>query len=191
MNWLKETKGHLPVLDTSDVRKYGIAYESRGLWRRSLDSSLRWKRSNPVHGQARQGTSKPNDREVREMRTATTILGIIHERGKKGLPLERVYRFLFNRDLYLMAYGKIYRNDGATTPGSTSETVDEMSLRKIDTIIDAVRQERYRWAPTRRVYIEKKKLDEEASSIDAHMVGQAAPRSHPTDLGELLRTDDE
>jgi group II intron reverse transcriptase/maturase len=90
------------------------------------------------------------------MRTATTILGIIHERGKKGLPLERVYRLLFNRDLYLMAYGKIYRNDGATTPGSTSETVDEMSLRKIDRIIDAVRQERYRWTPTRRVSIEKK-----------------------------------
>jgi group II intron reverse transcriptase/maturase len=90
------------------------------------------------------------------MRPATTILGIIQERGKQGLPLERVYRLLFNRDLYLMAYGKIYRNNGAMTPGSTSETVDEMSLRKIDTIIKALRSERYRWTPTRRVYIEKK-----------------------------------
>jgi len=90
------------------------------------------------------------------MRPATTILGIIQERGKQGLPLERVYRLLFNRDLYLMAYGKIYRNKGATTPGSTPETVDEMSLRKIDTIIEALRSERYRWTPTRRVYIEKK-----------------------------------
>lgn len=90
------------------------------------------------------------------MRAATTILGIIQERGKQGLPLERVYRLLFNRDLYLMAYGKIYRNTGATTPGSTPETVDEMSLRKIDTIIEALRCERYRWTPTRRVYIEKK-----------------------------------
>lgn len=90
------------------------------------------------------------------MRSAETILGIIHERGKQGLPLERVYRLLFNRDLYLMAYGKIYRNAGATTPGSTSETVDEMSLRKIDTFIEALRSERYRWTPTRRVYIEKK-----------------------------------
>jgi hypothetical protein len=34
------------------------------------------------------------------MRSATTILGIIQERGKQGLPLERVYRLLFNRDLY-------------------------------------------------------------------------------------------
>jgi group II intron reverse transcriptase/maturase len=90
------------------------------------------------------------------MRPATTILGIIQERGKKGLPLERAYRLLFHRDLYLMAYGKIYRNAGATTRGSTSETVDEMSLQKIDTIIEALRSERYRWTPTRRVYIEKK-----------------------------------
>jgi group II intron reverse transcriptase/maturase len=90
------------------------------------------------------------------MRPATTILGIIQERGKKGLPLERAYRLLFHRDLYLMAYGKIYRNNGATTRGSTSETVDEMSLQKIDTIIEVLRSERYRWTPTRRVYIEKK-----------------------------------
>src|SRR2546421_4550405 len=90
------------------------------------------------------------------MRPGTTILGIIQERGKKRLPLERVYRLLYNRDLYLRAYGKVYRNDGATTPGSTSETVDEMSLRKIDTMVEALRSERYRWTPTRRVSIEKK-----------------------------------
>ncbi len=90
------------------------------------------------------------------MRSAETLLGLIQERGKQGLPLERVYRLLFNRDLYLMAYGKIYRNAGATTSGSTPETVDEMSLRKIDTIIEALRSERYRWTPTRRVLIEKK-----------------------------------
>jgi group II intron reverse transcriptase/maturase len=90
------------------------------------------------------------------MRSATTILEIISERSKKGLPLERVYRHLFNRDLSLMAYGKIYRNAGAMTPGSLPETVDGMSVGKIDAIIEAVRYERYRWTPTRRVYIEKK-----------------------------------
>jgi retron-type reverse transcriptase len=90
------------------------------------------------------------------MRDAQAILGLISERGRKGLPLERVYRLLFNRDLYLTAYGRIYRNAGAMTKGATEETVDEMSLQKIDTIIDAVRQERYQWTPVRRVYIEKK-----------------------------------
>jgi group II intron reverse transcriptase/maturase len=90
------------------------------------------------------------------MRDAVTVLEIMRERGRNGLPLERVYRCLFNPDLYLLAYGKIYRNAGAMTPGSTRETVDGMSLAKIEAIITALRQERYRWTPVRRTYIEKK-----------------------------------
>jgi group II intron reverse transcriptase/maturase len=90
------------------------------------------------------------------MRDAATVLEIIRERGKRGLPLERVYRCLFNRDLYLLAYGKIYRNAGAMTPGNTRETVDGMRLGKIEAIIEVLRQERYRWTPVRRTYIEKK-----------------------------------
>jgi retron-type reverse transcriptase len=86
------------------------------------------------------------------MRNATTVLNIIRDRGQRGLPLERLYRQLFNRDLYLRAYGKLYANKGAMTPGTTSETVDEMSLEKIDRIIAALRQERYRWQPVRRTY---------------------------------------
>jgi len=77
------------------------------------------------------------------MQDTKVYLELIHERGKRGLPLERVYRQLFNKKLYLSAYGKIYRNAGAMTPGSTSETVDGMSLDKIDTIIEALRYERY------------------------------------------------
>jgi retron-type reverse transcriptase len=90
------------------------------------------------------------------MRDAETVLGIIHERGKKGLPLEDVYRQLYNPNLYVLAYGRIYRNTGAMTPGATEETVDGMSLAKIETLIEALRHERYRWTPVRRVYIEKK-----------------------------------
>ncbi len=90
------------------------------------------------------------------MRNANTILELIRERGKKGLPLERVYKLLFNKDLYLMAYGRIYRNDGAMTHGITDETPDGMSLEKIDAIIEALRYERYQWLPARRTYIPKK-----------------------------------
>jgi retron-type reverse transcriptase len=94
--------------------------------------------------------------EGREMRTADTILGLIHERGRKGLPLQRVYRLLYQPDLYLKAYGKIYRNHGAMTKGTTPETVDAMSLTKIETIITALRNGTFHWQPTRRVYIPKK-----------------------------------
>jgi group II intron reverse transcriptase/maturase len=90
------------------------------------------------------------------MRDAATVLEIIRERGRRGLPLERVYRCLFNPDLYLLAYGKLYRNKGAMTPGVTNETVDGMTLGKIEAITDALRQECYRWTPVRRTYIDKK-----------------------------------
>jgi group II intron reverse transcriptase/maturase len=90
------------------------------------------------------------------MRTAEGVLGIIRECGRRGLPLEGLYRQLYNPLLYLAAYGRIYRNHGAMTPGTTAETVDGMSLAKIGAIIDALRHERYRWTPVRRVYIEKK-----------------------------------
>ena len=67
-----------------------------------------------------------------------------------------MYRQLFNPQLYLVAYGRIYANAGAMTPGVTGETVDGMSLAKIGAIIDVLRHERYRWQPVKRVYIPKK-----------------------------------
>ena len=90
------------------------------------------------------------------MQNAATVLNIIRARGRRGLPLKRLYRQLYNRDLYLRAYGKLYANQGAMTPGATPETVDMMSLTKINHIIELVRTERYRWTPVRRTYIPKK-----------------------------------
>jgi len=67
------------------------------------------------------------------MRTADTILNIIHDRGSRRLHLEDVYRQLFNPDLYLRAYGRIYRNVGAMTRGVTEETNEV--LRPVHEII--------------------------------------------------------
>jgi hypothetical protein len=108
-----------------------------------------------IMAKGRRSLGNPNHK-VCKMQKAEVILGIIHERGKRGLPLENVYRLLFNPELYLLAYGKIYRNQGAMTPGTTDETVDGMSLERIQTIIETLRYERYVWSPARRVYIEKK-----------------------------------
>ena len=68
------------------------------------------------------------NREVCTMQQAETVLNVIRERGEGGLPLENIYRLLYNRNLYLRAYGRIYSNQGAMTKGTTSETVDGMSL---------------------------------------------------------------
>jgi group II intron reverse transcriptase/maturase len=90
------------------------------------------------------------------MRTAEDILNIIRDRGKRGLPLEDIYRQLFKPALYLRAYDRLYRNEGAMTPGSSPETVDGMSLEKINQVIEELRYERFRWTPVRRTYIPKK-----------------------------------
>src|SRR3954462_10420211 len=132
--------------------------------------------------------------EVRDMRDAETTLAIIRERGSRGLHLEDVYRRLYNPDLYLKAYGRIYRNAGATTKGATGETVDGMSLGKITSIIGLLRNERYRWSPVRRTFIPKKngklrplgipawsdKLLQEVmrSILDAYYEPQFSPTSH-------------
>ena len=63
---------------------------------------------------------------------------------------------MFNKDLYLLAYGNIYSNQGAMTPGASGETADGMSEDKIDQIIGLMRHERYRFSPARRIYIPKK-----------------------------------
>jgi len=89
------------------------------------------------------------------MRDAEKVLEIIRSRGERGLPLEDVYRQLYNPDLYLRAYGRLYRNAGAMTRGVTEETVDGMSLRKINALIEAIRFERFRWTPVRRILIPK------------------------------------
>ena len=90
------------------------------------------------------------------MQSAETVLGVLRERGRRGLPLEELYRQMFNPQLYLLAYGRIYSNHGAMTPGASGETADGMSARKIGRIIDAMRRERFRFGPARRIYIPKK-----------------------------------
>ena len=89
------------------------------------------------------------------MQNAETVLDVLRERGRHDLPVERLYRQLFNPHLYLLAYGRIYSNHGAMTPGPCGETADGMSMAKIGRIIDALRHERYRFAPVKRVYIPK------------------------------------
>jgi group II intron reverse transcriptase/maturase len=90
------------------------------------------------------------------MRNAETVLDVVRDRGRRGLPLERIYRLLFSPQLYLLAYGRIYSNHGAMTPGADGETADGMSLAGIGRIIDALRHERYRFLPVKRAYIPKK-----------------------------------
>lgn len=90
------------------------------------------------------------------MRNAKTTLEIIHRRGQLGKSLERIYRNLYNPEIYIEGYARMYSNKGALTKGVTEETVDGMDLTKIEKIIELVKTERYDFSSARRIYIEKK-----------------------------------
>src|SRR6266567_64016 len=107
-------------------------------------------------GQRGPGDRASGDREVCVMQSAKTVLDVLRERGRRGLPLDELYRQMFNPQLYLVAYGRLYSNRGAMTPGPDAETADGMTLAKIGSIIDAVRHERYQFKPVKRTYIPKK-----------------------------------
>ena len=90
------------------------------------------------------------------MQSADAVLEVLRERGRRRLPLERLYRQLFNEQLFLMAYGRIYANAGAMTPGVDGATPDGMSLDMLRDVIGRLRTQRYRFDPVRRVQIPKK-----------------------------------
>src|SRR6266568_3722509 len=96
------------------------------------------------------------DHEGCAMQDTEVVLSVLRERGRKDLPCTQLYRQMFNRNLYLTAYGNIYSNKGAMTPGACGETADGMSEEKISQIIELMRFERYRFSPVRRTYIPKK-----------------------------------
>src|SRR6266852_5189509 len=91
------------------------------------------------------------------MRNAGSRSGIRRSpRARQEGPLTQLYRQMFNKELYLAAYGRIYSNQGAMTPGPSQETADGMSEDLIDEVIGQMRRERYRFAPSRRAWIPKK-----------------------------------
>ena len=69
---------------------------------------------------------------------------------------ERLYRILFNEQMFYVAYQRIYAKQGNMTAGVDGKTIDEMSLQRIESLISNLRNETYKPHPARRVYIPKK-----------------------------------
>ena len=76
--------------------------------------------------------------------------GVVHVAGVHVPPARRgpchgaTFCAFLPAELYLIAYGRIHRNDGAVTLGATIKIVDGIRLAKIQAIIDALRDKRYR-----------------------------------------------
>ena len=97
------------------------------------------------------------DRDHSEMLdSAQKYIEIVHERGKRNLELERVYRNIRQPGLFLLAYNELYAKHGATTEGTDPEdSIQKMSLELVEGIIRDLEQGTYKWKPSRRVYVEK------------------------------------
>ena len=91
------------------------------------------------------------------MRKPTDVLNSLSSKSKDTqYKYRRLYRNLYNPEFYLLAYKNIYANDGSTTPGMDGTSLDGMSLKRIDRIIQSLRNHSYRPNPARRTYIAKK-----------------------------------
>ena len=64
---------------------------------------------------------------------------------------ERLYRILFNEQMFYQAYQRIASKKGNMTPGTDGKTVDGMSIERIERLIACLRDETYKPHPAKRV----------------------------------------
>lgn len=63
---------------------------------------------------------------------------------------------LYNPEFYLLAYANIAKSQGSMTQGVDGQTLDNMSLPRINRIIESIRNRTYQPKPAKRKYIPKK-----------------------------------
>mgnify|MGYP000841996237 FL=1 len=91
------------------------------------------------------------------MRNPERVLSSLAEHSKaSNYQFERLYRILFNEEMFYIAYQRISANKGGMTAGVDGTTTDAMSLPRIEKLIDSLKDESYQPQPARRVYIPKK-----------------------------------
>ena len=91
------------------------------------------------------------------MKSPENVLNnLVKHSNVSGYKFERLYRILFNEQMFFVAYQRIYAKQGNMTAGTDGKTIDEMSLQRIESLITSLRNETYRPNPAKRVYIPKK-----------------------------------
>ena len=91
------------------------------------------------------------------MRNSERVLNSLAKHSKQpDYKFERLYRLLFNEQMYYVAYQRIYAKEGNMTKGADNKTIDRMSISRIEKLISSLKDESYQPIPSRRVYIPKK-----------------------------------
>lgn len=91
------------------------------------------------------------------MRNPIHVLKSLEEKASvSNYKYERLYRNLYNPEFYLLAYANIAKSQGSMTQGVDGQTLDNMSLPRINRIIESIRNRTYQPKPAKRKYIPKK-----------------------------------
>ena len=78
------------------------------------------------------------------MRSPERVLNSLSEHSKDAsYKFERLYRILFNEEMFYVAYQRIYAKEGNMTKGSDGQTIDNMSLKRIEKLITRVRDKNF------------------------------------------------
>lgn len=92
------------------------------------------------------------------MQNANTILSMLNQKSQNDehYVFQRIYRNLYNREIYVNAYARIQSKEGNMTEGVDNRTIDGFKYEMIDTLIEKLKTEQYYPKPVRRTYIPKK-----------------------------------
>ena len=64
-----------------------------------------------------------------------------------------IFRILSQDEIWILAYQNIKSNKGALTPGSTDETMDGISMERLNRLKEDILTEKYKFKPVKRTYI--------------------------------------
>lgn len=91
------------------------------------------------------------------MRNPKLVLNSLTSKAQNDTYIfERLYRNLYNIEFYLEAYAKLHPNKGSNTKGVNNDIIDDMSLERIERLIEKLKEQTYQPHPARRTYLPKK-----------------------------------
>ena len=91
------------------------------------------------------------------MRNPINVLKSLEEKAcVSNYRYERLYRNLYNPEFYLLAYANVAKSQGSMTAGADGQTLEGMSMSRIEGIIISMKDKSYHPQPARRKYIPKK-----------------------------------
>jgi RNA-directed DNA polymerase len=89
-------------------------------------------------------------------RLSKKLDGILYA-SKKGRKVQDLFKLMTNcKEIWFEAYANIYANSGAITKGVNNNTLDGFSEKRVDKIIQKLKNKKHRFTPARRTYIAKR-----------------------------------